>query len=185
MIQSGLIEGELKSGITQQAINTAIQSAESGLKTLYISIDLNQHQFLCKCIYQISGIDPYELHKGQSKDDEAKVLGALKYLKNLPITFVNVLPSDGTKDDNDIFIKNIISVCDTAVNQLDVKHIILDKVPQDVYFSLLRELKTRYMLGKNTVITLTKTGLKGTPLHFEPFNVPFNSDLSESEKNDE
>lgn len=170
MIQSGLIEGEWNSGLSTLGINRAFQSADEGINTLLLTTEYDERTSMLKCIHRLCGINPYELHEGQSKEDEAKILSAVKYLKNAPIKFFHIQPPiEDTLDALHEFINKVITVGDKFIQLHGIKHIIVDRIPSNEYFIVIRELKGHF-LPRNIALTLIKTGIKGTPLHFEPFN---------------
>lgn len=170
MIQSGLIEGEYKSGLTTLGINRAFQSADEGINTLLLNTEYDERTLMLKCIHCLCGINPYKLRSGQSKEDEAKVLSAVKYLKNVPINFFHIEPpTENTLEALHEFINKVIIVGDKFIQLHGTKHIIVDRIPSNEYFIVIRELKGHF-LSRNIALTLIKTGIKGTPLHFEPFN---------------
>jgi hypothetical protein len=170
MIQSGLIEGEWNSGLSALGINRAFQSADEGISTLLLTTEYDERTSMLKCIHRLCGINPYELHEGQSKEDEAKVLSDVKYPKNAPIKFFHIEPpTENTLDALHEFINKVITVGDKFIQLHGIKHIIVDRIPSNEYFIVIRELKGHF-LPRNIALTLIKTGIKGTPLHFEPFN---------------
>lgn len=159
-MKSGYFVGEDKSELTTHCLETVLECIDERIPVLYINTEMSMKSAAWKLIYIMTGIDVLANGgtSGLNKDDENRVLQAIKTIKNAE--FIGSYGSDGFD------INNIEKICKKAIKENKVKHIVIDNVPSVDFFVVKTRLKNNIMVPFGVGFTLAKRGVKGSGITF-------------------